>query len=54
MKIVRVKNRLKQGTNDILINIKFNNLIICEIQLGVNTNHSKFITCSNNFCHYLY
>ncbi len=29
MKIVRIKNRLKQGTRDVLINIKFNNLIIC-------------------------
>ena len=29
LKIVRIKNRLKQGTNDILINVKFNNVAIC-------------------------
>ena len=29
LKIVRIKNRLKQGTNDILINVKFNNAVIC-------------------------
>ena len=33
LKIVRIKNRLREGTNDILINVKFNNSIICEIQL---------------------
>jgi len=55
MKIVRIKDRLKQGTNDILINIKFNSLIICEIQLQViNKTKSKFIQCSNKFSHYLY
>ena len=28
-KIVRIKNRLKDSTNDILINIRFNNEILC-------------------------
>lgn len=55
MKIVRIKDRLKQGTNDILINVKFNSLIICEIQLHVvNKTKSKFIQCSNKFSHYIY
>lgn len=55
MKIVRIKNRLNKGTNDILINVKFNNMIICEIQLEViNKSKSKFIQCSNAFSHYIY
>lgn len=54
MKIIRVKNRLTKSTNDILVNVKFNNLITAEVQLAVKTNASHFITCSNNFCHYLY
>jgi hypothetical protein len=29
MKIIRIKNRLKLGTNDVLINVKFNNLLTC-------------------------
>lgn len=35
LKIIRVKNRLNKSTNDILVNIKFNNLITAEIQLAV-------------------
>ena len=55
MKIVRVKNRLRRETNDILINVKFNNILLCEIQLQViNKSASKFAKCSNLFCHYIY
>jgi len=35
LKIIRVKNRLNKSTNDILVNVKFNNLITAEIQLAV-------------------
>ena len=28
-KVVRIKDRLKSGTNDILINVKFNDSILC-------------------------
>ena len=55
LKIIRVKNRLRQGTNDILINIEFNNAVICEIQLEViSKSKSKFARCSNAFSHYIY
>ena len=55
LKIIRVKNRLRAGTNDILLNIKFNEIIISEIQLKVNNKQeSKFIACSNDFSHYIY
>lgn len=54
MKMVRVKNRLKQGTNDILINVLFNGKYLCEFQLAVNAVRSKFIECSNMFSHYIY
>ena len=54
MKIIRIKNRLKLGTNDILINVRFNDEINCEIQLAINSNKSKFIQCSSSFNHYLY
>ena len=35
-KIVRIKNRLNLGTRDILINAKFEDKILCEIQLAIN------------------
>ncbi len=35
-KIIRIKNRLSQGTRDILINAYFKNKVVCEIQLAVN------------------
>lgn len=54
MKIVRVKNRLKQGTKDILINVTFNEKYLCEFQLAVNAVRSKFIEYSNMFSHYIY
>ena len=55
MKILKIKNRLRGGTNDILMNVKFNDAIISEIQLKVNNKQeSKFISCSNDFNHYIY
>ena len=54
LKVVRIKNRLEGGTNDILINAKFNNSILCEIQLAINSHTSNFIKCSNLFQHYIY
>ncbi len=53
-KIIRIKNRLKLGTNDIMINAKFNKLINCEIQLAVNTSQSEFMRCSNKINHFIY
>jgi hypothetical protein len=54
LKIVRIKNRLRSGTNDILMNVRFNESILCEIQLAIKTTTSEFIKCSNMFHHYLY
>ena len=54
LKIIRVKNRLKLGTNDILINVLYKNKHLCEIQLAVKSSQSKFISCSNMFNHYIY
>ena len=54
MKIIRVKNRLKMGTNDILINVLYKNKYLCEIQLAVKSAQSKFISCSNAWNHYIY
>lgn len=54
IKIIRVKNRLKLGTNDILINILFKQKYLCEIQLAVKSAQNKFIACSNQFNHYIY
>lgn len=51
---MRVKNRLKLGTNDILINILYKKKFLCEIQLAVKSTQSKFIACSNKFTHYIY
>ncbi len=54
MKIIRIKNRLNLGTNDVLINVRFNNLITCEIQLAVSSAKTEFIKCSYNFSHYVF
>ena len=43
MKIIRVKNRLKLGTNDILINTIYKEKYLCEVQLAVKSITSKFI-----------
>jgi hypothetical protein len=53
MELVRVVNRLKKGTNDILINIKYRN-VLCEIQLAVTNKNNTFLEYSNAFNHYLY
>ncbi len=53
-KIIRIKNRLEQGTHDIMINAKLNNLINCEVQIAVNTSQSEFMRCSNKINHFIY
>lgn len=53
MKMVRVINRLRRGTNDILINVKYRD-ILCEVQLAVTKTNNKFIEYSNTFNHYFY
>lgn len=53
-KVNRIKNRLAQGTRDILINIIYRDSIVVEIQLQVDEAKSHFIMCSSSFKHYLY
>ena len=53
-KIIRIKNRLEQGTHDIMINAKFNDGINCEVQIAVNTSQSEFMRCSNKINHFIY
>lgn len=54
LKIVRIKNRLMSGTNDILMNVLFNKKVMCEIQLTIQNKSSAFTNCSSTFNHYLY
>ena len=55
LQIIRVKNRLSLETNDIMVNIRFNNKLTAEIQLQVSSKSgSKFSQCSNNYCHFIY
>lgn len=42
MRLVRVVNRLRKGTNDILINVRYRN-VLCEIQLAVASNNNTFL-----------
>lgn len=42
MSLVRVVNRLRRGTNDILINIMYRD-VLCEIQLAVTTKENTFL-----------
>lgn len=46
-------NRLNRGTNDILINVRYAN-VLCEVQLAVNPRNNTFIEYSNVFNHYIY
>lgn len=42
------------GNKDILINLLYREKVVVEMQLAIKSEKSKFITCSNNFNHYLY
>ena len=56
LRIIRVKNRLKLGTNDLLVNVRFNNTLTAEIQLKVKAQklQTQFSKCSFNFSHFIY
>jgi len=54
MEMVRVKNRLSQGTKDILINFRYRNSITAEMQLSVDEDKSNFIKCSDKANHFIY
>ena len=53
---MRIKNRLHGATNDVLINVRFHEKILCEIQLAVKSRSggSHFVHCSNLWHHYIY
>jgi hypothetical protein len=53
-KIVRIKDRLNLGTRDILINILFMNLFLCEIQLAVEEYVDSKQVSYDSFSHFLY
>ena len=54
LRIVRVKNRLRKGTKDILVNLIYRDTMMIEMQLAVNSSKSNFIECSDKFNHYIY
>ena len=53
-KIVTVRNRLSGVTKDILVNILYRNKIVIEMQLGIKTDKSRFIECSDKMNHFIY
>ena len=54
LRIVRVKNRLRRGTKDILVNLVYRNTLLVEMQIAVNSSKSNFIDCSDKFNHFIY
>lgn len=52
--IVRIKDRLNQGTRDIMINALINKGIPCEIQLSVTSNTDKKQELLDHYNHFLY
>lgn len=54
LEIVRVKNRLNEGTKDILINFRFHQKLLVEMQLSIDEETSNFIKCSDKANHFIY
>lgn len=53
-KIIRIKDRLRNGTRDILINAQLRKGLVCEIQLAVISNIDKKQEQLDQFNHFLY
>ncbi len=53
MRLVKVSNRLKRGTHDVVLTVKYRE-VLCEIQLSVTNKIHKLAEYSNAFNHYLY
>jgi hypothetical protein len=49
----QVSNRLKRGTHDVVLTVKYRE-VLCEVQLSVTSKVHKFAEYSNAFNHYLY
>ena len=54
LEVVRIKNRLEDGTKDILMNIMYRQTLVIEMQLAIKNDKSKFLDCSTYFNHYIY
>ena len=54
LKIIRVKNRLEEGTRDVMINIRFYEKITAEIQLAIRSESKKYTEDSTEINHSLY
>lgn len=54
LKIVKIKNRLDDNNNDILINFFFKNTILCELQLAIFKETNKKEKLYSQFSHFLY
>jgi hypothetical protein len=57
LKIVRIKNRLDQKENDILVNLFFSNKIQCELQLSferTDEENSRKVKLYSSYNHFLY
>jgi len=52
--IIRIKDRLANGTRDILINAQISRGIPCEIQLAVASNMEKKQEMLDQYNHFLY
>lgn len=51
---MRIKNRLDNKDNDVLINVYFMDKIECEIQLSIKGLHNKAEKDYSNFNHFIY
>ena len=51
---MRIKNKLRQGTKDVLINFRYKKSIIVEMQLAIEEEKSTFIQCSEKANHFIY
>lgn len=54
LKIIRIKNRLQQQSNDLLINLFFANKVECQLQLSVDNHYHNLDKSVSSFNHYVY
>ena len=51
---MKVKDKLRTETRNILMNLLYRDTMVVEIQLGINSDKSTFIQCSNDMNHLIY
>ena len=54
LKIIKIKNRMFQKDNDILINLFFKSKVICELQLSIFKQQKKKERLYGDFNHFIY